>query len=200
MECQALCTLCRTDGWHRMCCQCTRRATRLPPQRGRPPSVLSSCAPMLLPPSLTTPSSRKTSQVACPQNLAQSIMNDCPMLAAGSAVSMEACDARLGLKNALTEECGCRVCGGGVCGDAAGGGAGAGAPQLHHGAHAALHPAPLPGARPPALLRLCLPGLHWTPPKRTPHSDCPSLLLGIMTWSSCGSVCPMLSAAQLLQS
>ena len=63
------CTLCRTDGWHRMCCRCTRRATHLPPQRGSPPSALSSCAPMSLLPSLTTPSSRKTSQVALPPSL-----------------------------------------------------------------------------------------------------------------------------------
>ena len=37
-----------------------------PRQRARPPSALSSCAPMSLPPSLTTPSSQKTSQVAWP--------------------------------------------------------------------------------------------------------------------------------------
>ena len=58
------------------------------------------------------------------------------------SMSMRMCDC-----------CCCRVRGGGVRGDARGGGGRTGAAQLHDRAHAALHPAPVPGARAAALQR-----------------------------------------------
>ena len=64
-----------------------------------------------------------------------------------------------------------RLCVGRVCGDAARRGGGADAAQLHHRAHAHVHPAAVAGARAPALCRLRRPGALMRSPSRAPSSS-----------------------------